>query len=184
MSELVFPIPSGFVAWESSKEQSWNVQSYVSSSGKRKTMVQQELPGVTFAIKYKALTKREVDMLMGFYAKCKGSWRSFFYKDYDDYRCVERKLDRNADGTYQCVIPMGEYTEPANKVDNVRLFVDGVPVENFTIDKGKVTVAAAENSTVIASYDYYYNVCFDNQLSIEQIFEDVYTVKVNLTVVR
>lgn len=183
MSYKVFPINPGKTAWKSSRKQSWDIIEYKSASGKRKTMTHQEYPGWSFSISFPALSNAETNKLLAFYANRKGSWEPFWYKDYEQYRVVEKTLKKQAEGFYQAVIPCGEYEEPCGYVDNVVVYVDGRKTENFTVDGGKIYVNEV-GSKVRFDYEYYWLVAFDTSITDEEVFDNVHKVSMKLTVVR
>ena len=169
---MIFPLNPGKVSWATTIKQDWEVTKFVAASGSRKTLVQQTLPRWTFGIKFPALTKYEINQLMAFYARCKGSWQPFYYKDYERFEVLGKVLESNAEGVYQAVIPIEGYEEPAELIDNVVVFVDGKRTKEFTV------------ATVKFDYEYYFKVAFSESLSITQIIENVYTLELKLEVVR
>ena len=120
---------------------------------------------------------------MAFYARCKGSWQPFYYKDYERFEVLGKVLESNAEGVYQAVIPIEGYEEPAELIDNVVVFVDGKRTKEFTVDGGTIKVNTA-GATVKFDYEYYFKVAFSESLSITQIIENVYTLELKLEVVR
>lgn len=181
MSDLVFPIPNGRASWQKNMSQSWDIIEEKSASGRRRTLCQQVLPAWSMDAKFPNLNRNEKDILLGFYAQCRGRFRSFWYKDYDNH--VEKQiLQKLQDGRYQCVVVVGGYYEVVEKVDNLKVFVNGVETNNFTEEDGKITLSTT--SEVTASYDFYWKVCFSGAISISQKFQDLYSASVKLEVVR
>ena len=180
---MIFPLNPGKVSWATTIKQDWEVTKFVAASGSRKALVQQTLPRWTLGIKFPALTKYEVNQLMAFYARCKGSWHPFYYKDYERFEVLGKVLESNAEGVYQGVIPIEGYEEPAELIDNVVVFVDGKRTKDFTVDGGTIRVNAP-SATVKFDYEYYFKVAFSESLSITQIVENVYTLELKLEVVR
>lgn len=182
MANLFFPLDSGLVSWNTKISQAWDVEEAKAASGRRRTLCQQKLPGWVFDIKFPAITHEEQATLLGFFARCKGSWNSFLYKDYTYCRVENQQLGKGADGKYPCVIPFGDSVEQAEYVDNVRVYINGVETKDFTVDGGKIVLAT--NGVVTADYEYYWRVCFDKNLSITNIFDNIYSVGLTLRVVR
>ena len=94
MDKLIFPLNTGKISWSMKTGQEWTVTDYVSASGARKTLCQQELPKWSMEVKFPCLTKHEVDLIKSFYVKCKGSWRPFYYKDYEQFE-VSYTVDKD-----------------------------------------------------------------------------------------
>lgn len=182
MAENIFPLNTGKVAWETKKKQKWDVFSYESASGMRKTLVQQKYPKWVFDISFPALNRREVDMLLSFYARCKGPWLPFFYKDYEIFEVVGRELAKGIDSSYQAVIPCDVYEEPALLIDNVRMWVNGERSRDFTVDGGRIQTAVT--GSIKFDYEYYFQVAFANSIAVSQLFHDIYKVSLSLEVVR
>lgn len=183
MARLFFPLDSAKVSWNTTVKQSWDVQEYVSASGERKALVQQELPKITFAIDFPKLTREEVNILMGFYAKCKGSWRPFFYKDYEDYQALSKPLVKAPDGVYRATMEHGGYVEEPEYIDNVVVYADGRKTDKFSLNGNRIVVNAT-GTEFLFDYEYWYKVCFADSISVKQVFDDMYKVSLTLTVVR
>lgn len=91
---------------------------------------------------FTALDDKNLSLLMGFYAKCKGTLLPFFYKDYGA-RVELQELSRDESGKYQLFIKNGGYVLPCEKADNVRVYVDDNETVAFTLDGDVLTVPAA-----------------------------------------
>lgn len=186
MADLFFPINSGFASWGTSVAQQWKITENKSASGRRRTLCQQKYPSWEFSLTFPNLTKQERDILLGFYASCQGNFKSFFYKDFTDYRVEGQVLNQDTDGLYRFVIPFQGYVEPCEMVDNVTIYVDGRKVTEYEVDGGKVAVYLAGDGEhiVTADYDYYWRMSFGNSISFTEIFRDLYKVGLKLEVVR
>ena len=133
---------------------------------------------------FTALDDKNLSLLMGFYAKCKGTLLPFFYKDYGA-RVELQELSRDESGKYQLFIKNGGYVLPCKKADNVSVYVDDKETADFTLDGDILTVpAATAKSVVMASFDYYWRVRFSDTLSVTQNFENVNNVNLKLVTVR
>ena len=183
MDKLIFPLNTGKISWSMKTGQEWTVRSYVSASGAQKTLCQQERPKWSMEVKFPCLTKHEVDVIKSFYAKCKGSWKPFYYKDYEHFEVLGRELAMDADGKYQAVVPVADYEEPAELIDNVVVFVDGKRTKDFTVDGGLITVNTSGNIMKF-DYEYYYKVAFSGALSISQTAENFYSLSLKMVVAR
>lgn len=179
MSNLVFPISTGKSSWKSKIGQEWTVEEEKTASGRRRTLINQDLSALTFDLNFPALDREQRDKLVGFYARMRGSWDSFWYKDFSHHSAVEQVLAKGADGKYQCLIVTDNYVEPAYKVENLKVYVGGVQTTNFTEQNGLITVAAG-TSEVKATYDYYYKVAFNGALSITELITGRYSAAVKL----
>lgn len=186
MADLFFPINNGLVNWGTTINQHWNVEVAKSASGRRRTLCQQAYPSWEFSLSFPSLSKRDRDALLGFYAQCQGTFKSFFYKDFSDHRAEGQVLKQTPDGLYNFVIPFMGYEEPCEHVDNVKIYVDGQEVTEFDVDGGKVGIYLADEGehVVTADYDYYWRVCFENSIGFTEIFNDLYSMDLKLEVVR
>lgn len=184
MANYFFPLDPGKVSWKTQYGQAWDVAEVKSASGRRRALVSQLYPERRISINFPAISKQEVDDLIGFYEARKGSWQPFFYKDYTDYRLERQTLVKGSDGLYQCVIGHGGSLSPAEYVDNVKVYANGVELSPgaFSVAGGKISTTA--QGTITASYDYYYKVIFEKSISISQIFDNVYSVSLTLSEVR
>ena len=184
MSNLFFPIDPGLVSWETTISQGWDVAEAKSAAGRRRTLCRQQYPAWQFAITFSCLNKEERDILLGFFAACKGKWKSFFYKDYTDCYVEGQQLAGNADGSYQCAIPFNGFIEHAEYVDNVKVYINGVETKEFTTKGGRIYLNSYTNGIVTADYEYYWRVCFQNSIEIAELFQDIFKASLTLEVVR
>ena len=181
MTDYIFPLDASKISWGTKLKPKWSVTSYRSVGQVRKALVQQSCPLWTFDIEFPMLDKREADKLLGFHALCKGSWHPFWYKDYERYAVLGKTLEL-VDGSYQAVIPFGDYEEPASKIDHVVMWVNGVKSNQFTVDGGRITTTAT--GEIKFDYEYYYKVVFADSLTVSQKFYDLYKVSLQLEVVQ
>lgn len=181
VNEYIFPLDASRISWGTKLKPKWDVTSFRSAGQMRKALVLQDNPQWTFNIDFPMLDKYQVDTLIGFHAKCKGSWHPFWYKDYERYAVLGKELEL-VDGSYQAVIPFGEYEEPAQLIDHVVMWVDGVKSNDFTVDGGQITTTATGD--IKFDYEYYYKVVFADTLTISQKFYDMYSVSLSLEVVQ
>lgn len=184
MAERFFPLEAGSAAWNSSVSQAWEVTQTETASGRRRAICSQLYPKLSFTVSFTALDDKNLSLLMGFYAKCKGTLLPFFYKDYGA-RVELQELSRDESGKYQLFIKNGGYVLPCEKADNVSVYVDDKETADFTLDGDILTVpAATAKSVVMASFDYYWRVRFSDTLSVTQNFENVNNVNLKLVTVR
>lgn len=186
---LLFPISPKRVKWSSEVAQSWAVNEQTSASGKRRAMSYQTLPAWQFNLEFPALTAEERDKLFAFYSRCKGSLLPFFYKDAESYKADKLRLAQNTDGSFQLVAYMHGQQEPIEYADNLTVYVDDTEQDasNYTLDNGAIVFSSvpASTSTVTASYEYYWKVCFsESKITLKQIFKDIFSASVKLKVVR
>lgn len=184
-----FPIDTGLVSWDTTVTQKWSVEEGKSVSGKRRTLVQQSFPAWTFSLKFPALDKQQVDLLLNFYAKMRGKWGSFLYKDFENHHVENVELLKQGD-EYLCKTNMVTMYEPCYAVENLHVFIDGVETGGYTEENGKIifedlaTANSAALGMVTATYDFYYLVSFGDELKISQAFDNIYNVSLDLQVVR
>lgn len=183
MADRLFPLTSDKTAWNSVITETWSVTEQTSASGRRRAVCNQLYPQYSFDVTFPALTDAEIDLLMGFYAQCKGSLLPFYYKDAVNYRVESQQLSQNASGAYNCVIKKGNYVEPCSKVDNLTVFKDGVKTTAYTETNGVINIEAG-NSVITASYNYYWYVKFSGELSVVQMVPNVNKVSLKLLTVR
>lgn len=184
MAERFFPLEAGSAAWNSSVSQAWEVTQTETASGRRRAICSQLYPKLSFTVSFTALDDKNLSLLMGFYAKCKGTLLPFFYKDYGA-RVELQELSRDESGKYQLFIKNGGYVLPCEKADNVSVYVDDKETADFTLDGDILTVpAATAKSVVMASFDYYWRIRFSDTLSVTQNFENVNNVNLKLVTVR
>ncbi len=182
MTDYIFPLDASKISWNTKLKSKWDVTSFRSVGQVRKALVQQSCPLWTFDIEFPVLDKHEVDRLLAFHALCKGSWHPFWYKDYERYAVLGKELEL-VDGSYQAVIPFGDYEEAASKIDHVVMWVDGVRSDDFTVDGGQIMVTASGTS-IKFDYEYYYKVVFADTITVSQQFYDMYKVSLQLEVVQ
>ena len=180
-NDYVFPLDASKISWGTKLKPKWDVTTFRSVGQQRKALVQQLYPQWTFNIDFPLLDKYQVDTLLGFHAKCKGSWHPFWYKDYERYAVVGKTLEK-VNGVYQAVIPFGDHEEPAELIDRVAMWVNGNKSNDFTVEGGRITTTATGD--VKFDYEYYYKVVFADSLTISQKFYDYYNVSLTLEVVR
>lgn len=182
MSNYFYPLNVGREAWGSTMSPKWETTEHISASGRRRALCEQLYPKWQFNLQYKALDKQEANSLLAFYGQRRGALEPFYYKDYAQHEIKAQQLPQNADGTYQLVANIGGYVEPVQVVDNLKVYVGGNQVTNYTVNNGKVTVTGS--GTVTADYDYYFKVRFAGDISFTEIFDGFYNVSVTLEGVR
>lgn len=184
MAERFFPLDAGSAAWNSSVSQAWEVTQTETASGRRRAICSQLYPKLSFNVSFTALDDKNLSLLIGFYAKCKGTLLPFFYKDYGA-RVELQELSRDESGKYQLFIKNGGYVLPCEKADNVSVYIDDKETSDFTLDGDILTVPAATAKSVVkASFDYYWRVRFTDTLSVTQSFANVNNVDLKLVTVR
>ena len=138
----------------------------------------QLLPTWSISIKYAWLTDENYRTIMGFVALLKGAHKPFWWLDPEDYQETGIQLPRNNDGSYQCVMKIGDYVEAVDKVDQLTVWVDGVQraSNTYTVNGGTITfrTAPASGAVVTASYRYYWKVHLpDDGISIDHVFTNL-----------
>lgn len=130
MAERIFPLDSGETAWSSTLQQAWEVTQTETASGRRRAICSQLYPKLSFNVSFTALDDKNLSLLIGFYAKCKGTLLPFFYKDYGA-RVELQELSRDDSGKYQLFIKNGGYVLPCEKADNVSVYIDDKETADF-----------------------------------------------------
>ena len=165
------------LAYSSTKRQKWNTQVQKSGSGKVRTLTNQLYPEWTITAKLAKLTNEEARKLMGFAALLKGAHTPFLWLDPEDYEEKGIQLPLITTGTYQAVMKMGDYVEPAEYIEKVAVYLDGVKQASnaYTVTGGTVKFKTAPASTakITADYAYYWKVMLaDDGIETENIFID------------
>ena len=94
----------------------------------------------------------------------------------------KQPLPKNADGTYQCIIPFNGNVEPAEYVDELKVYINGVETKNYTLNGGRISLVTS--GVVTADYEYYWKVCFGSEIQIIELVPDVFRTSMVLEVVR
>lgn len=175
-------------AWNSVKQQKWNTTVQRSASGKVRTMTNQLYPEWTITATLPAITDEEARVLLGFVAGLKGAYEPFLWLDPEDYKAEGVRL-MPVNDYYQAMIVMGDYSEPAEHIENVTIFVDGIrqKPEAYTVSNGIIRFKqdVAPTAKVIAWYTYYWKVMLaDDGLTINKIFADVNKCDLKMVVAR
>lgn len=165
------------VAYESSKSVKWDTAVQTAGSGRIKTLTNRFYPQWTIESKFVGLADDERRKLMGFVNQCKGSYTPFLWLDPEDYHVGSIELPTVSTGVYQCVMVFGSFVQPAQYVENVTVYVDGVlqDASGYTVSDGRIKfdTAPASTSVVTASYDYYFKVMFsDDGIEVEQTYNN------------
>ncbi len=172
-------------AWDSKKSEKWNTVVQRSASGKVRTLTNQLLPSWTIEASYPALTDDEARELLGFVALIKGAHEPFYWLDPEDYECKGQVLAGISDRQFQAVMQMGGYVEAVEYIDEVTVYVNGVVVNNYTVNDGVIAFASAPNGTVTADYRYYWKVMLpDDGFRIEKVYKNINKASFKLEVVR
>lgn len=175
-------------AWNSTKAQKWDTAVQKSASGKVRTLTNQLYPEWTITASLPMITDAEANELHGFVALLKGSYEPFLWLDPEDYQAKGQQLVPT-NGYYQCVMAMGSYAEPAEYVEDLRVFINGeeADVGTYTVDRGAITfdVAPDASDIVTADYTYYWKVMLsDDGLTVTKVFKDINKVSLKLVVAR
>ena len=176
MAIQVWPVMSNIVM-RSSKSQKWNTAIETSGSGRKRSNTNQLLPLWNIGVKFWKLSDAEYRTIMGFVALLKGAHKPFWWLDPEDYQETGIQLPKNTDGSYQCVMKMGSYVEAVDKVDQLKVYVDGTlkAASTYTVSGGMVTfnTVPASGAVVTADYRYYWKVHLPaDGISIEHVIED------------
>lgn len=180
MSLPVFPyFPS--MAWNSTKTQKWDVVVKKSGSKKRKTMTTQAYPEWIIKCSYTALDSNEVDQLAGFFSKVKGRLSPFLWKDLEDYKQENVRVGtgNGVNKDFQLLRNYADdYVEPIYDIvsGTLTMYVDGLPVLYTMGTDGMITLAtaAANGKAVTATFEYYWRVAFDDDITWENFWYGFY----------
>lgn len=172
-----FPVQlQGRVAYNSSKQQSWDSEVYESASGRYRSLSNQLYPKWKIHVLIQPLTDADARLLMGFVAARKGGYEPFLWKDAEDCHEQGITLANVSPLVYQAVAKFGNYVEPVEYIENVKVYVDGTETSDYTVSNGYITFesAPATGAVVTADYDYYWKVRFDDDgMGIDHIFDNI-----------
>lgn len=176
MTVQIWPVMSNIVM-RSSKSQKWNTTIETVGSGRKRSNTNQLLPKWDISVKFWKLTDTEYKTIMGFVALLKGAHQPFYWLDPEDHQETGIQLPKNTDGSYQCVMKMGNYVEAVEYVDQLKVYVDGVEQSSstYTVSNGAITFGTSPGSTAIvtADYRYYWKVHLPGDgISLEHIFKN------------
>lgn len=176
MTVQIWPVMSNIVM-RSSKSQKWNTTIETVGSGRKRSNTNQLLPKWDISVKFWKLTDAEYRTIMGFVALLKGAHKPFFWLDPEDYQETGIQLPKNTDGSYQCVMKMGNYVEAVEYVDQLSVYVDGVlkSSSTYSVSGGAImfSTAPAASAIVTATYRYYWKVHIPaDGISIDHIFKN------------
>jgi len=168
----------GKCAYSSSKKQKWNTEIYESGSGRYRSLTNQLYPKWEIRVLLQPLTDAEARALHGFVAARKGGYEPFYWKDPEDFHESGIALARVASAKYQAVMKMGDYVEPVEYIENVKVYVGGTlqAASSYSVSNGIITFGTdpGSNAVVTADYDYYWKVRFDDDgMGVEHIFDNI-----------
>lgn len=174
-----FPATLNKLAWSSTKSLSWDVTAQTSGSGRVRTLTNQLLPCWTIETKFAHLNDEEARRFLGFVASVKGGFEPFLWKDPEDHKAAGQVCAMSEPGKYQAVIPMGDFLEPCEYIEDVTVYVDGTKQDQarYSVANGMIIfhdgVAPAAGAVVKADYTYYFKVRFkDSSAGITAIFNN------------
>lgn len=174
-----FPVDlQGKVAYNSSKQQSWDTEVYESASGRYRSLSNQLYPKWKISVLLQPLSDEEARALMGFVAERKGGYEPFLWKDAEDYHETGVTLARITSTKFQANAKFGTYVEPVEYIENVSVYVNGTKkaANTYTVADGYITFTSAQASSAVvtADFDYYWKVRFDDDgMGIEHIFDNI-----------
>jgi uncharacterized protein (TIGR02217 family) len=177
----IFPQLPG-QAFGSKKTQRWDVKAQKSGSKKRKAMTSQVYPEWEIEVAYKALSKENIDKIMGFYGAMKGPLTPFLWRDLEDYREENIRLgigDGMTSGFYLIRNVGGYFADRVFDVvsGTLKVYVNGTLAEYTTGDAGLImlTKTPEAGDVISADFEYYWRVCFaDEYTESVNIFYDLY----------
>lgn len=176
MAIPTWPVMTG-IDVRSSKSQKWSTTIEKVGSGRLRSNTNQLLPLWTISVKYWYLSDADYKKIMGFVALLKGAHQPFYWLDPDDYQETGIRLAEISTGIYQCLMKMGDYVEAVEKVDRLKVYVDGVlqASDAYTVNGGIITFrnTLASGAVVTADYRYYWKVYLPaDGITVNHIFTD------------
>ena len=177
MTVKIWPVMTG-IAIRSSKSQKWNTTIEKAGSGRMRSNTSQLLPSWNINIKYAWLSDADYRMIMGFVALLKGAHEPFFWLDPEDYQETGIQLPMVSSGKYQCVMKFGNYVEPVEYVDQLKVYKDGTlqAASAYSVSGGTITFNTAPSSSAVitATYRYYWKVHLsDDGITMDHVFTNL-----------
>ena len=171
-----WPVTSG-IEMQSYKSMSYDGEIITTGSGKKRSNSNQLLPKWNIEVRFGILTEANYKTILGFFATLRGGNTPFFWLDPDDYKEAGIQLPKLSSGNYQCVMKWGSFVEAVDKVDQVKVYVDGTlkAASTYTVTGGVITfnTAPASNAVVTADYRYYWKVHIPaKKIKMEHVFRD------------
>lgn len=168
----------GKCSYSSAKRQKWKTEVYESGSGRYRSLTNQLYPKWSISVLLQPLTDAESRTLHGFVAARKGGYEPFLWLDPEDNHETGIQLAKVSSGVYQALIKMGDYVEPAEYIENVKVYIGGTlqASNTYSVSNGYVTfsTAPASNAVITADYDYYWKVRFDDDgMDIDHIYNNI-----------
>ena len=171
-----WPVLAG-IAMQSYKSMSWDGEIISTGSGKKRSNTNQLLPKWNIEVKFGILTEAQYKTILGFFATLQGGNNPFFWLDPDDNTETGITLPKISNGHYQCVMKWGGFVEAVDKVDQLKVYVDGTlkAASTYTVSGGVITFGTApgNNAVVTADYRYYWKVHIPaSKIKMEHVFTD------------
>lgn len=174
MSNEVFPALAG-LAWDIIKTPIFASNKAQHISGREVRVSNYQNPLWRWELSYNFLrggVEAEIQTLMAFHMKRRGSFDTFLYVDASESNVVVNGALGTGDGvtdTFQVTKSYGGFTEPVGYVlpSSLRVYVDTVEVFGFIVDSlNRVifTTAPDADAVITASYTWYYRVRFEEDL--------------------
>lgn len=176
-----FPQDLNTFAWKSQKSQKWNTVVKESTSGHIRTLSQWARPRWVITASFTYLTPEEHRRLFGFFASLKGGALPFLWLDPEDNTERGAVLGRGRDGAWTAVRRFGDFIEPADLVEDVKLYADGKPVAGVKVTDGNrltVTGTVPADAVITADYRYWWKVRLaDDAVTTEAVYAAIFKTK-------
>ena len=169
-----WPVMSG-IEMHSYKSMGYDCDIVTTGSGKKRSNTNQLLPKWNIEVKFGILTEVQYKTILGFFALLRGGNTPFYWLDPDDNTEENIQLPKNANGSYQCVMKWGSFVEAVDKVDQLKVYIDGVQqgAGNYTVSGGSIAFnnTPGSGAIVTASYRYYWKVHIAaSKIKMEHVF--------------
>ena len=171
-----WPVTSG-IEMHSYKSMAFDGEVITTGSGKKRSNTNQLLPKWNIEVKFGILTDANYKIILGFFALLRGGNTPFYWLDPDDNTETGIQLPKLSSGKYQCVMKWGSFVEAVEKVDQLKVYVNGTlqAANAYSVSGGVITFATApaNNAVVTADYRYYWKVHIPaKKIKMEHIFRD------------
>ena len=172
-----FPQEIKHLTWSSKFKQAWGTKVQTSGSGMTRTMTNQIYPTWTITETFGLMDDDTANKLMAFLATVKGGYEPFLWLDHSLNHETGRELSMISSGKYQATIGIAGYVEPAEYIENVTVYVDGIKQEKgYNVSGGVITFPSgpAAGAVVTADYTYWWKVRFaDDGGELTRVFDNV-----------
>jgi uncharacterized protein (TIGR02217 family) len=172
------------MAWNSTKTQIWDTKIQKYGSGRRKTLSRWPYPQWEIDCDYTCLDRDELEYTAGFFAKVRGQFQPFLWKDDQDYKQtgVQIGIGNGSTTGFQLIRNYGGFVEPVlDIVAGTLTAYENDVAKTVTLGEDgwiEFSTAPASGALITASFEYYWRVAFaKDEKTWENFWYDFYRLK-------